>query len=556
MAALGKIGLWRDAISEVDSAIQSGLSLDSYVYGSCIGAVAHSGRWQEALNLLRRMRGEGIAPTTPVFNAVIKACSRGGQLKAVFALLDEMCAGEGATPAVAPASTPHVTRTSPRRRVHHSSNPDIQTFNTVISACGRAGEWELALEVMSQAKERQGLRLTRVTYNAAIAACGKSGRVERAVELLGEMRNAGLVPDAMSFNSAMLACAERGSWKQALLLLREMESSGQIEPKGEGPRPGGISPDEFSYSSAIVACGRGGRWSLGVGLLDSMRRKGVSPSTVSYNAAMTACGDAGQWQRAVELLREMQAAQRTEGLEKTAQVPTASAPTPDAISYNVAIRACSNAGQWQPALSLLEEMRQQSHAEKKESAEPKRSSADSRVASVSDPLHVALNGSSGKSDRSSPSLLPPPDVISYSTAVAACARAGQWRRTLALLELMRREGPAPNSATFSGAIAACVRRLRRVGESSCELPPSLLLAELIEHMRLSVVPPSAPCYTRALEACVETGLCEESRSLVDEMVAAEVRIDQSVPKAVAKACMSAALCRKSASVTPLSRSEA
>lgn len=556
MAALGKLGLWRDAISEVDSAIQSGLSLDSYVYGSCIGAVAHSGRWQEALNLLRRMRGEGIAPTTPVFNAAIKACSRGGQLKAVFALLDEMCAGGDPSPAVALATTRH-TRSFPRRRIHHSSKPDIQTFNTVISACGRAGEWELALEVMSQAKERRGLRLTRVTYNAAIAACGKGGRVERAVELLGEMRNAGLVPDAMSFNSAMLACAERGSWKQALSLLREMESSGQIGSKGGGPRAGGISPDEFSYSSAIVACGRGGKWSLGVGLLDSMRRKGVSLSTVSYNAAMTACGDAGQWQRAVELLREMQAAQRIEGSEQTGQVegsvqvPTVSAPAPDAISYNVAIRACSNAGQWQPALSILEEMRQQSHA-KKESAEEK---SASRV-HVSDPLDVALSGSSGKSDRSSPPLVPPPDVVSYSTAVAACARAGQWRRTLALLELMRREGPAPNSATFSGAIAACVRRLGRVGESSYELPPSILLAELIEHMRLSAVSPSAPCYTRALEACAEAGLCEESRSLVDEMVAAEVRIDQSVPEAVAKACRGAALCRKGASVTALSRSEA
>ena len=55
-----------------------------------------------------------------------------------------------------------------------SSTLDIQTFNTVMSAGGRAGQWELALEMMRQAREKSGLPLTRVTYNTAIAACGKN----------------------------------------------------------------------------------------------------------------------------------------------------------------------------------------------------------------------------------------------------------------------------------------------------------------------------------------------------------------------------------------------
>ena len=49
--------------------------------------------------MLRRAWGEGIVPTTLVFNAMIKACCRGRKLNLALALLDDMRA-DGALPAV------------------------------------------------------------------------------------------------------------------------------------------------------------------------------------------------------------------------------------------------------------------------------------------------------------------------------------------------------------------------------------------------------------------------------------------------------------------------
>ena len=252
------------------------------------------------MDLLRRMRGEGIAPTTPVFNAAIKACSKGGKLKLALALLDDMRA-YGAPPVVDVAGPDSFrprgkcgnsrpddeaeAKTDLLREVQRgwrgggggvgtedrSSAPDIQTFNTVMSACGRAGQWELALEMMRQAREQWGLRLTRVTYTTAIAACGRSRQAKRAVELLTEMREAGLVPDAISFNSAIAGYARTGRWKKALSLLREMESSqGAGGTEADGAATIRIPPDEFSYSSKIAACGKGGKWSLAVGIMDAL----------------------------------------------------------------------------------------------------------------------------------------------------------------------------------------------------------------------------------------------------------------------------------------------
>jgi pentatricopeptide repeat protein len=72
-----------------------------------------------------------------------------------------------------------------------------------------------------------------------------------------------------------------------------------------------------------------------------MRAAGVAPNVISFNAAISACEKGGQWQRALSLLEEMRAA----------------GVTPNVISFSAAISACEKGGQWQRALSLLEEMR-------------------------------------------------------------------------------------------------------------------------------------------------------------------------------------------------------
>ena len=47
-----------------------------------------------------------------------------------------------------------------------------------------------------------------------------------------------------------------------------------------------------------------------------------------------------------------------------------------------------------------------------------------------------------------------PDVISYSAAISACEKGGQWERALALLEQMAARGVAPGVITYNAAIEA------------------------------------------------------------------------------------------------------
>jgi len=72
-----------------------------------------------------------------------------------------------------------------------------------------------------------------------------------------------------------------------------------------------------------------------------MQECGLEPNTITYNAAISACGQGGQWERALPLLEGM----KERGLE------------PDIITYSAAISACGKDGQWERALALLEEMK-------------------------------------------------------------------------------------------------------------------------------------------------------------------------------------------------------
>merc|ERR1739841_325877 len=48
-----------------------------------------------------------------------------------------------------------------------------------------------------------------------------------------------------------------------------------------------------------------------------------------------------------------------------------------------------------------------------------------------------------------------PDVISYSAAISACEKGGQWQVALGLLATMQEAALVPNVISYSAAISAC-----------------------------------------------------------------------------------------------------
>ena len=50
-------------------------------------------------------------------------------------------------------------------------------------------------------------------------------------------------------------------------------------------------------------------------------------------------------------------------------------------------------------------------------------------------------------------------VITYSSLISACEKAGQWELALELFNEMHQEGCLPNTVTFNSLITACAQGL-------------------------------------------------------------------------------------------------
>ncbi|CAE8741266.1 unnamed protein product [Polarella glacialis] len=331
---------------------------------------------------------------------------------------------------------------------------NVYHYGAAISACGKGGHWQQALNLLSQMPEAKVVP-NEITYNSAISACSKGGQWQMALNLLSLMPEAMLVPDEITYSAAMSACEKGGQWQLALKLLSLMPEARVV-------------PDEITYNAAISACEKGGQWKLALSLLSLMPEARVVPDTITYSAAISACEKGGQWQLALNLL----------SLMPEARVVS------DKFTYNSAISACEKGGQWQLALNLLSRM------------------PDARVV----PNEITYNAAISACEKGCQwqlaahllSLMPEvglvPNQITYNAAISACEKGGQWQFALNLLSRIPDARMVPNEITYNAAITAC----RRCGQW-------LRALELFNSMGRIRVDRNLVTYREAIGAC-EMGL--------------------------------------------------
>merc|ERR1719159_1557554 len=70
---------------------------------------------------------------------------------------------------------------------------ETKDYSTSISALGRKGHWALAHTLMQQMRKSQ-VRPDAASFNAAVRACEKAKQPDRVLALLNEMRYQGFDP--------------------------------------------------------------------------------------------------------------------------------------------------------------------------------------------------------------------------------------------------------------------------------------------------------------------------------------------------------------------------
>ena len=112
-------------------------------------------------------------------------------------------------------------------------------------------------------------------------------------------------------------------------------------------RENGVPVDVLVYGNVMSACARNARSQTVLQLQAQLRADGLQPNSFCYNAAIGAASRAGKWRQAVSLVDEM---------EEESRVRDDPSVAPTKHTYTAVLKGCAVAGQWRAAQNLLGRM--------------------------------------------------------------------------------------------------------------------------------------------------------------------------------------------------------
>lgn len=235
---------------------------------------------------------------------------------------------------------------------------DAVSYNAIIKALTKFGEFEEAIETFYQMKEA-GIKPDKYTYTAlAKAVILDDDDVE---ELLYDMREEGVTADVMTFNTIIRYLCEQKKLSAARKVINFMEASG-------------IPPDSWTYGFLMKGLLASDNPSACLTLFESacsdLRTVGLTENVYLYTTAMSAAAAMGDHTRALELLSRMNSL----GIKANVKTMTAllsaclsaeepelavdiyrRIPNPDSYAVTKGIMALSLAGKGDEALAMLSE---------------------------------------------------------------------------------------------------------------------------------------------------------------------------------------------------------
>ncbi|KAJ4721819.1 putative Pentatricopeptide repeat-containing protein [Melia azedarach] len=169
-------------------------------FSSVIGSLCRMKDVDGAKTLLFKMISEGPPPGNAVFNYVISAHSKAGDMKQAIEIMKLM-----------------KTR---------GLKPDVYSYTVVMSGYANGGQMEEACKILYEAKKNHS-RLSSVTYHTLIRGYCKLEEFDKALKLLNEMKDVGIQPNVDEYNKLIQSlCLKALDWRAAEKLLEDMKLKG------------------------------------------------------------------------------------------------------------------------------------------------------------------------------------------------------------------------------------------------------------------------------------------------------------------------------------------
>ena len=141
-----------------------------------IARLGKAGQWQDALEMLQAMEGQGFPPTLVSYNAALSALTKNAQWEQGLEMFEKVfrdCQGNEAK----------------------LMKPDSFSYAAALSACAQTRQWQRALALFRE-MEAAGVEPNVFTYSSLIAACERSEQPAKAAEIFEEMQARGTPGDS------------------------------------------------------------------------------------------------------------------------------------------------------------------------------------------------------------------------------------------------------------------------------------------------------------------------------------------------------------------------
>ncbi|XP_024541291.1 pentatricopeptide repeat-containing protein At2g03380, mitochondrial-like [Selaginella moellendorffii] len=384
---------------------------DVVSWSSMILGYAESGRGDTALELLERMRDDGVRPNAVTYLAALKACANfpGDLSKARDVHSGILRSGSESNGFVANALVDLYGKVGSMTQAQlvfdgiAIAHDDAASWNALILGYAEGGDEEQALETFESIERLE--RSNAVTYLAALKAC---------VNLAGKSPSSSPSSSSPSSTTMISAYVEGGENEQALALFARMELA-QI--------PAPLSP--VTYLTALKACANLGALAAGRSIHAKICRRGFESELLVTTALIDFYGRSGS-SRDAEAVFDAAAAAR------------------DLAMWNALVGAHSHQGKIDRVLDSLQGM------EAEQGLRPNRVTFVSILAACGHAGLVDQGRQFFREMRDVYGIVPSEEHI--SCVVDLLCRANRLDEAVGMLECQR---PRPGFVTLMGALGGC-----------------------------------------------------------------------------------------------------
>ncbi|KAA8533852.1 hypothetical protein F0562_031369 [Nyssa sinensis] len=478
-----------------------------HCYTVLIATLHKENRMMEVDELYNKMLDSGVVPDHVLFFTLVKKSPKGHELRLAFTILQAV-AKNGYS--IDPSSFPTSAESNPTSDLElkidrllgeilrrNSYLADV-AFSIYIIALCTGGKTDVALLCMDKMVSL-GCRPLLSTYNSVLKCLCQEGLFEAAKSLINLMQDRGMVPNSTSYLIMVNEHGKRGDLASAFDVLDQLDKRGlkpsvaiydsiigflggqkrifEAEDMFKRMLEAGVDPDEVVYVTMINAYSKNGRAIKAFQLFDKMITDGIRPSSHAYTALINGLVKKNMTEKGCLYLdrmledgfmpnhvlytalinqflrkRELEFAFRLLDLMENSQIEC------DLITYITLVSGvCRNIkcikGRWHVARTKSERAREMLfHLLHQKSLVPRENSLRISINSLKEIKYFALKLIQEVKDTRFM-----PNLYLYNGMMSGFCLAYQMQHAYDHLELMRREGVAPNQVTFTILIDGHIR---------------------------------------------------------------------------------------------------